>query len=314
MSTLLHVHEIAERQHGLVAADQALAAGLTPGRLAHAVARGDLDRASPRVLRVQGAPRTDHQAVLLAVLDAAPGAVAAGPTAASLWGIAGYRPAPVHVVRPRGTSRRSRLAVLHEVRRLLPHHVTVLDGVPVLRPERVVLDLCATEHPGRAARALDDAWRRRLLSGRSLRALVEEVASRGRPGLTVLRALLDERGDDYVPPASNLEHRFATVLSDAGVPAMRRQVDCGGDTWVGRVDFRDERLPMVVEVQSERYHSALTDRVADAARLAALRAAGFVVVEVTDEEVWHRPHEVVRRVGAARYELAGRDVRRRDVA
>jgi len=315
MSTLLHVHEIAERQHGLVAADQARAAGLTPGRLAHAVARGDLDRASPRVLRVPGAPRTGHQAVLLAVLDAAPGAVAAGPTAASLWGIPGYRPTPVHVARPRGVSgRRSRLAVLHEVRGLLPRHMTVLDGVPVLRPERVVLELCATEHPARAARALDDAWRRRLLSGRSLRALVDDTAARGRPGLTVLRGLLDERGDDYVPPASNLEQRFATVLRDAGHAAMRRQVDCGGETWVGRVDFRDDRLPLVVEVQSERYHSALTDRVADAARLAALRAAGFVVVEVTEEEVWHRPQEVVRRVGAARYELAGRDVRRRDVA
>ena len=66
--------------------------------------------------------------------------------------------------------------------------------------------------------------------------------------------------------------------------------------------------------------------VLDAARLAALRASGFVVVEVTEEEVWHRPHEVVQRVGAARYERSGRgiqrpgrrprgqNVRRRDVA
>jgi hypothetical protein len=258
-----------------------------------------------RVLRVPGAPRTDLQAVLIAVLDAAPGAFSCGPTAAALWEVAGYRLLPVHVVRPRGVSgRRSSLAVLHEVKRLLPHHVTVLKDVPVVRPERMVLDLCASEHPRRAARALDDAWRRRLLSGRSLRALVDETSVQGRPGLGVLRALLDERGDDYVPPASNLERRFAAIVAQAGLPEMRRQVDSGDDDrWVGRVDFRDAHLPLVVEVQSETFHSALTDKVDDEIRSSALRAAGFEVVEVTEEQVWHRPHEVVRAVRAARARL-----------
>jgi hypothetical protein len=172
--------------------------------------------------------------------------------------VAGYRLAPVHVGRPRGLSgRRSSLAVLHEVKRLLPRHVTVLKDVPVVRPERMVLDLCAGEHPRRAARALDDAWRRRLLSGRSLRALVSETSVQGRPGLSLLRALVDERGDDYVPPASNLEARFASIITQAGLPEMRRQVDSGDDErWVGRVDFRDVDRPLIVEIQSETFHTA----------------------------------------------------------
>jgi very-short-patch-repair endonuclease len=116
----------------------------------------------------------------------------------------------------------------------------------------------------------------------------------------VLRTLLDERGDDYVPPASNLECRFAAVIARAGLPEMRRQVDSGGDAWVGRVDFRDARLPLIVEVQSERYHTALTDQQADGVRLAALRVDGFEVVEVTEDQVWHRPEEVVRLIEDAR--------------
>ncbi len=80
--------------------------------------------------------------------------------------------------------------------------------------------------------------------------------------MIVLRELLDERGDDYVPPASNLERRFDTLLHRAGEPAMRRQVDSGGDRWVGRVDFRDEQRPLIVEVQSATYHSALVDQAA----------------------------------------------------
>src|SRR5690606_9780036 len=113
------------------------------------------------------------------------------------------------------TGRRSSLATLYEVKSLLPHHVTVLRRIPVVRPERMVLDLCATEHPGRAARALDDAWRRRLLTGRSLRRLLDDAAVQGRNGICALRALLEERGDGYVPPASNLERRFESILAEA---------------------------------------------------------------------------------------------------
>ena len=298
------LHGMAERQHGLVLAQDALARCVTVEELRHLVRAGRIDQVTRRVLRSPGAPRTDAQAVLAAVLDAAPGAFACDHTAAALWEVRGYRLLPVHVVRGRGvTGRRTRLAVLHEVKHLLPHHVTVLRQIPVVRPERMVLDLCASEHPGRAARALDDAWRRRLLSGRSLRRLLDDASVQGRNGVRVLRELLDERGDDFVPPASNLERRFASILAEAGLPSMRRQVDSGGDHWVGRVDFRDEHLSLVVEVQSERFHSALTDRVDDEARLAALDAAGFAVVEVTEAEVWHEPLEVARRVREARARL-----------
>lgn len=305
MSALSIINRIASRQHGLALAYDAHALGVTREELRHLVRTGRIDRVTRRVLRVPGAPRTDLQAVLTAVLDAAPGAFACGHTAAAIWEVAGYRLAPVHVVRPRGLSgRRSSLAVLHEVKRLLPRHVTVLKDVPVVRPERMVLDLCASEHPRRAARALDDAWRRRLLSGRSARALVSETSVQGRPGLRLLRALLDERGDDYVPPASNLEARFASIITQAGLPEMRRQVDSGDDErWVGRVDFRDVDRPLIVEIQSETFHSALIDRVEDEARLAALRAAGFEVVEITEEQVWHRPREVVRTMREARARL-----------
>ena len=57
---------------------------------------------------------------------------------------------------------------------------------------------------------------------------------------------------------------------------------------------------MIVEVQSALFHSGLVDAARDAERLARLRRAGWIVIEVTDEEVWHRKAEVVARVRAAR--------------
>ena len=89
------------------------------------------------------------------------------------------------------------------------------------------------------------------------------------------------------------------LFDEAAIP-MRRQVESGDHAgWTGRVDFRHERLPVIVEVQSERYHGALVDRQRDAARLAALRAAGFVVVEITDVDLFARPGVVLDRVRAA---------------
>lgn len=56
---------------------------------------------------------------------------------------------------------------------------------------------------------------------------------------------------------------------------------------------------VIFEVQSERYHSALVDVIADARRLTQLRDDGFEVAELTDDDVWARPWSVARLTEAA---------------
>jgi very-short-patch-repair endonuclease len=175
--------------------------------------------------------------------------------------------------------------------------VTVLDGVPIVRPERAIFELCATEHPKRAERAMDAAWAKALCSGASLRRVLAELARRGRGGTVVLRELLDARPPGWVPPASNLEARFIEIARGGMLGEWRRQVDLGDDArWCGRVDFVSTNYPVIVEVQSERYHTALTDIAHDTIRRVGLQDAGFVVVEVWDTEVWYAKHTVVARV------------------
>jgi very-short-patch-repair endonuclease len=107
-----------------------------------------------------------------------------------------------------------------------------------------------------------------------------------------------------VPPASGLESRFAQIVADFDLGRFRCQVDLGDDeVWCGRVDFVGEEWPLVVEVQSELYHSSLTDREADARRRQRLQSAGFEVVEVWDTEVWHQRAVVVDRVRKAIWRL-----------
>jgi very-short-patch-repair endonuclease len=252
------------------------------------------------VLHHKGAPRSKHYFVMRAVLDAGPGAVLSYTPAVAWWGLPGYDLRHLHTTRPRGiTSSPAAFAQLHEVKMLRPQDVTVLDGIPIVRPERAILELCASVHPERAARALDAAWSRRLLSGRSCRVFLDAMAASGRNGIVVLRQLLETRGDDYVPPASNLEGRARDILAGAGLGEWRRQVDTGGETWTGRVDFRHAVLPAIIEVQSERYHKALTDTADDERRLKQLKADGFAVAEVWDTEVWLHKEVVLAKARAA---------------
>jgi very-short-patch-repair endonuclease len=293
--------DLAEAQEGVVTRAMARTCGLTVSGVKHLVRSGALERAGPRVLRRTGSPPTTKQRLLIAVLDAGPGAYLSHGAAASWWGLPGFDLRALDVTRPRGiTSSRPTFARLHQVIDLREDHATVLEGVPVVRPERAFIEICATTQPERAARMLDNAWSRRLLSGASARRVVDDLAASGRNGIRVARELLDERAGDYVPPASGLEARFARILSDAGLRPMRAQIDSGGERWTGRVDFRAADVPLVVECQSERYHASLCDRAADAHRRAALEAAGFVVLEVWDVDIWQRPADVVRRVLAAR--------------
>jgi very-short-patch-repair endonuclease len=295
--------KFAEEQQGAVGIWQLRALGVDESALKRLRQSAGWYVASRRVLVRSGAPQTELQQVAVALLDASPGAAVCGPTAAWMWGAPGFGPEPVHLVRPKGIARRdSRLARLHDVRDLHPRHLKVLQGLTVTSPARAVCELAAT-HPHRVERVLDRFWSDRLLDGATFRRTVEEYRDRGRKGSTLLRELDAARGPGYVPPASALERRFEEILARHGLPPMRRQVDSGDEEWCGRVDYRDTVLPLIVEVQSTRFHAALVDRVADARRRARLEAAGFTVVEVWDHEVWHDARVVVELVESTRRRL-----------
>lgn len=290
---------LAAEQHAVIGTWQARAIGVSADQL-YRLRRGpDWVGRSPRVLALAGAPETDEQRLMAAMLDASPGAAIAGPSAAAMWGVPGFRIEPIHVVRHKGISRRpSTLAIVHEVVDLLPAHLKVISGITVISPARVVCELAGT-HPQRAERVLDRFWSERLLDGRTFRRTVGELAASGRAGSTFIRELDAARGPGYIPPASGVEARFMEITHDPWI----RQVDLGDEEWCGRVDFKHPTLPIVVEVQSERYHASLVDRAADAVRIARLEATGLVVVEVCDTDVFHRPAVVRDAITEAKRKL-----------
>ena len=301
------IDDLAAQQHSLVATWQLQALGVSDGEVLR-LRRGERWlQVSRRVLALRAGVDTGDRRDMAAVLDASPGAALSHGAAARRWGAPGFDQARSEVTRHRGIARRaSSLARVHEVIDLLPVHIKLVRGVPVTSPARTVFDLAGSLHPARAERLLDWMWNEHLLDGRTLDRTVRELASRGRTGSTLMRELAAARGPDYVPPASGLEGRFMQILSQRGLPAMRRQVDSGGDEWAGRVDFRDHELPLVAEINSEKHHSSLVDKAADATRLARLEAAGLTVLVFSDTQVWHDPDAVAARLREARHRLRSR--------
>jgi len=295
-------HTLAAEQHGAVTLHQLRAVGMTDEVSRKRVSAGELVLVHSRVLVLAGSPDTAKRRAVAATLQHR-GAVS-HRSAAGFWGVAGFLAEPVEVTRLRGGRLDHDLSItVHEPRKLEPHHLTVLDGVKLTTPSRTLFDLAGIVNPGRLERALDSAWAMRLVRYTELRSMLEELGCRGRSGIVAMRELLDARSDHHRPPESGLESRFEEICRHAGVglDEFERQVDVGGDDrWTGRSDFRHRRLPIVVFVDSERYHSAFIDCERDRCQTAELELGGFVVVRVTDVDVWHRPALVLAKLRDAR--------------
>ena len=287
-------------QYGVIARWQCRSFGVDRKMLARRVRRGEVESVTAVVLRLHGTTVCERQCAMAAVLDAGPGAVLSHHAAAALWKLPGFRLNDLHVTRRRsGTRRGQPLARVHQPCRLLPRHVTTLERLPLTTPARTLFDLAGACHPKRVERALEIAWSKRLVDGVRLAAILDDLGKRGRAGTTVVRELLANRGPDYIPPDSGLEGRFRDLLERAGLPPMQRQIDVGGDRWLARVDFHNRELGLIVQIDSELYHSALIDKRTDDEQTEALRRAGFEVLRFTDFQVWYRADEVIAQLQRA---------------
>jgi hypothetical protein len=304
------LRDVAATQHDVISRTQAHAQGAHRRQLRVLIDLGLWKEVTPRVLRRCGSRRTFQQRCMVAVLDT--GGVICGETALALWRVPGFpRRAPIHVARLRGGTRRPSVlpgVVIAEPNLLPDDQCMRLDGIPIVSPARAIYDIAYWHHWEKVKRALTNAWSMGLTSGRRVHEVGKTWLKRGRAGSTAMRELLKVRPIDYQPPASNLELRFLDILERHGEPLPKRQVDLGDEVaWIGRVDCLCSDMPLVVEIQSDRFHVAPLDAAADAKRFADLERAGFSVLPITEHEVWHDQAEVLRKWQEARTNLrAGR--------
>jgi hypothetical protein len=292
-----NIDALISTQHGCVAAWQLRDLGAASKEITRLRQSPQWIERSKRVLVRSGFPTTPEQQACAAVLEAGPLGALGSLSGAALWRLgASYRLLPAWVMADAADR-----SFPGSVGRIFPRvgigdrWITTYRGIRVVRPELCIYQLCGHVNPKRAERALDTGLSMGLVTVGSMQMCLAAIRQRGRNGTSVLESLLDVRPLDYVAPATGLEARFIEIVGGD----WRRQVDSGGELWAGRVDFRHRVHPVIIEVQSERYHAALPFRRDDDERRAKLEAAGFIVGEVWDRQLWYAPDEARSIVRAA---------------
>jgi hypothetical protein len=230
------------------------------------------------------------------------GAAIGGRSAAFLWGVDLLsRENPVTVVAPRPTRMREHpgLVVKHTV--LEPDDLTRFAAIPVTTPLRTAFDLGRWESRVDAVVAVDALLNRRLLKLDMLDACLQRRP--GWPGTALLREVLS-----LAEPLSEspMETRLRLLLIDAGAPrpvAQHDVLDSRG-RFLGRVDLAYPALRIALEYEGDHHRERAHFR-QDVSRLNALRAAGWIVLRFTADDVLRRPKRVARDVAHAMRERGG---------
>lgn len=251
-AALAELHAIAARHHGVVTLTDVGSVGLTRAAFRAAMGRGAFRRAHRGVFVANGAPRTWRQRVMVAVRTG--GGLASHRCAGRLHRVDGCGDAPVEIVVDRNGPRQIDGAVVHRATRLDAICPVVIDGIPTTTIARTLVDLGAVVDDDEVEKALDDVLRK----GYNLRWVTETLAASGRPGPTGVGALhrVLARPDRSGPlPDSTFERLMERVVTDAGLPAPRRQVGVADDRGsFARVDaaWPDRRVGL--EADSELWH------------------------------------------------------------
>jgi predicted transcriptional regulator of viral defense system len=280
-NTKARLAAIAGRQWGRVSSAQIQRLGVGRSLIADWKRAGYIYRVLPRVYAV-GHQAPSYEADLAAVLlYAGPGAALSHATAACWLGLLDERPYVIHVSTPRRVRSQPGI-VVHGER----YHDRIWHRrFPVTTLPQLFLDLAATTSLRRLRRALANADYRNLLD---LRA-IEASLGRGRPGSARLREALAEHQPRLARTKSGLEVAFLELCESARIPLPEVNVRLAG--WEVDAVFRDERI--AVELDGYGNHRSPAQVKRDRRKELDLRAAGFLPVRYSDEQLEHRRAEVI---------------------
>lgn len=284
---------IADAQFGVFSRAQASDAGFSARQMQLRVAA---ERWEPRrrgVYRLVGAPQTLEQSAMAGVLYAGDGALISHGTAGRLWTIEGARGIDVELwVSSTKKSDGSGLAI-HRGGRLDRADRTMLGPIPITNPARTIIDLSARMEDAPLVAAMEDAFRRRLVTPERLLVRAEILRRSGRPGAGRLAGLLAGRAE-VAPLESALEARVWLLVQRTGLPLPQRQfwVSLPGGRY--RLDFAWPEQRVALECDGWEHHGRRSAFAPDRARLSELASARWRVLPVTWDACTREPARVER--------------------
>jgi len=280
---------IAARQHGVVAHEQLLVAGLSPAGVRRRVDAGWLHRLHRGVFAVGHLALTDRGRWAAAVLAGGSGAVLSHRSAGALWGLMAEVPT-LDITVP-GRHRAAQPGVVLHANRLGSRHVTRIDGLPTTSLPRTLLDLAEVLTLSALVQCIDRTGNH--LRPDDLSSMIND--HHGRHGLKPLREALMRTRPQDVLTRSELERRALKLVATTGLPEPEVNVRLHGY----EVDllWRDQRL--VVELDGRRWHDSPAARDRDYRRDTNLLCRGYRVMRLTWRQVVNDPVWVTRRLRQA---------------
>ena len=289
------VLDAVRRQHGLVTAEQLWAAGVSFDQRRRLVAHHQLVAVHRSVWRA-GAVSVSFEQECLAACLARPDVAVNGPSGGRLLGLRRMPTGPVHVMT---TAPGVRLdgVVVHRSNALAPGDVlTRPDGIRVLRPARLAVDLARYLDDADLESVIEQLLDRRLVSVPALFAMGRRLAASGRDGMARFARVLGSRPAWLKPVDSGLELQVVNALARAGVVLERQVAVSLPDGTRVRLDAADRVRRLGIEIDHVTWHGGRLDAAADKFRDRQLMRIGWMIVRITDDDVRTRLPDVVRDV------------------
>ena len=286
------VAEIADKQFGVFSRQQGLDLGFTARQIQLRVEAGRWDVPLRGVYRIVGSPKTLHQSAMAAALYVGEGAVVSHGTAGLLWEIPGARSSSVELWVPSAKRTVVDGLVLHRGTRVDRADRWMLGPIPVTSAARTLIDLSARMEDDRLLAAMEDAFRRRIVTPERLVARVRALRNSGRPGTGRLAVLLEHRAGPALE--SQLEAKVWLLVQRTGLPLPKRQhwVSLPGGRY--RLDFAWPDRRVALECDGWEHHGKRSAFAPDRARLAEFAAARWRVLPVTWNAISKEPARVER--------------------
>ncbi|HLU31268.1 MAG TPA: type IV toxin-antitoxin system AbiEi family antitoxin domain-containing protein [Acidimicrobiia bacterium] len=298
MDVDVRIAAAAAAQHGLFTTADALAAGADSALITRRVQVGRWLRVARGLYSLPGMPDTWERSVSAAVLRLAPPSAASHRTAAHLHGLFG-RPKRIEVVAV-STGKRNLPFIAHQCLDLVEAEIVAVDGIRVTDVPRTIIDIGVPAGLAVAQRVMDDALRKGLTTLEQLAGRIHRYGRRGRRGIGPARQLVVERLHWDKITDSVLEDAFLRLVDRSGLPRptpQRRMVLRRGKRVV-RVDFNFEG-GLVVELDSEKFHTDRTSFQEDRRRQNALVQEGVTVLRFTWWDVMAAPDYVIATLSRA---------------
>jgi very-short-patch-repair endonuclease len=278
--------------HAVATWDEARELAVSPDDLRSWHRAGRLLHPAPNVYVVAGAPSTWRQRVRIATGSSA--GWASHRTSAAVRNLDGFPPLKIEVMVPYGVRRRRSDWVVHETRALRGVDLDEVDGIPCTSVARTIIDLAAVAHQFQVALALDDASRRWPGTLAAVEARARELTRRGRRGIPIIRALLDERAGRGRYTDSGFETRAVRMVRSAGLPEPALQHTVRDGPFVAHLDLAWPPIMWAVECDSLAHHSGKRAHEWDRRRRRRLKALGWDTVEITYDDVTLRRDRTAR--------------------